>query len=178
MNSLLLPLLFGVGVSPELVKNIMEEKKASLEKWRVALRLLATVIMGYIFFQRAVVPAVDSAGKPVYNDEGIQKSMNASFQENQFAAWIKETVLSMIDMGIELLKPSQSETLMISALMNAKPAASTTVIQQQPPLVPGGPAIGTIPNTFNNLRMTRFAGSPGYRAQGGVITPDGAIVFE
>lgn len=176
MNSLLLPMLFGMNVSPELIKNMMDEKAKSLDKWRLALRLLVTTILGYIFFKRAVIPAVDAAGKSVYNDEGIQKTLNASFEENAYAAWIKESILSAIDMAIELLKPSSSEAMLMTAVFSAqRPAQNTTVIQQQPPLAPGGQPIGTIPNTFNNLRMTRFAGP---RAQGGVIMPDGSIVFE
>lgn len=177
MNSLLLPMLFGMNVSPELIKNMMDEKAKSLDKWRLALRLLVTTILGYIFVQRASIPAVDEKTKqPVFNEEGIQKSLNASFEENAYGRWVTESILSAIDMGIELLKPSSSEAMLMTAVFSAqRPAQNTTVIQQQPPLAPGGQPIGTIPNTFNNLRMTRFAGP---RAQGGVIMPDGSIVFE
>ena len=172
LNSLLLPLLLGFGLSPDLIKNIQAEKEKSLEKWRLALRLLASTILGYIFFKRATIPAVDSAGKPIYNDEGIQKTLNASFEENAFANWIKETILSAIDMGIELLKPSSSEMLLLSAVMGAKPASSTTVVQQQPMQVPW---MGGNQATMGNIRTMRFA--PG-RAQGAVIMSDGSIVTD
>ena len=46
MNSLLLPMLFGMNVSPELIKNMMDEKAKSLDKWRLALRLLVTLVAG------------------------------------------------------------------------------------------------------------------------------------
>jgi hypothetical protein len=184
MNSFLLPLLFGVGVSPELVKQIQEEKKNSLEKWRVSLRFLLTTILGYIFFKRASIPATDSAGNAVYSQEGIQKSMNASFEENSFANWIKSMVLDALDLGFELLKPSTSEALMISALMNRTNSGGVTnVIQQQPtggsiPIAAPAFGGGNSGNTMGNLRGARFGGSPLLRMQGAVIMPDGTIVSE
>ena len=176
LNSLLLPLLLGFGLSPDLIKNIQAEKEKTLEKWRLALRMLAEVILGYIFFKRAPIPALDSAGKAVYNDEGIQKSLNASFEENAFANWIKGMVFSAIDMAIELMKPSSSEAMILSAVLGAtKPASSTTVIQQQQPQAPlQVPWMGN-QNTMSGLRNARFQGG---RAQGAVIMPDGSIVTD
>lgn len=178
----LLPLLLlsgmnGVGVSADLIKNIQEEKKQSLERWKRALTWLATLILGYIFYMRAPTTAVDSAGKAVYNEEGIQKSMEKMFQENAYASFIKDTILSTIDTVFELLKPSASESLLYSAILTGpKPAASsTTVIQQQPP-VQTIPWIGSPQgNTFQNLRGNRFAAP---RAQGAVIMPDGTILTD
>jgi hypothetical protein len=166
----------GTGVSADLIKNMQEEKKQTLERWKASIKMLVTLILGYVFYLRAPVDAVDSAGKTVYSSEGIQKSMEKMFQENAYAALVKDSIMAAIDTIFELLKPSASESMLFAALLSGPPkqAGNTTVIQQQPQPVP----IGTIqqPMTFNALRQSRFAG-PQTRAQA-VITPEGYVITE
>jgi hypothetical protein len=180
-SSMLLPLLLsGMKVSPDLIKNIMEEKKANLEKWRLAVRMLATIIMSYIFFKRASIPAVDSTGAPVYSSEGIQKSLNKSFEEDKYADGIKDSILATIDVVFELLKPTASESILYSSILSGITAqpSTTTVVQQLPqqPQTQQVPWIGQ-PQSFQNLRTARFV-APGTRAQGVVILADGTVVTE
>ncbi len=178
-SSMLLPLLLsGMKVSPDLIKNIMEEKKANLEKWRLAVRMLATIIMSYIFFKRASIPAVDSTGAPVYSSEGIQKSLNKSFEEDKYADGIKDSILATIDVVFELLKPTASESILYSSILSGITAPSTTTVVQQLPQQQAQqvPWIGQ-PQTFQNLRTSRFV-APGTRAQGVVILADGTVVTE
>ena len=166
----------GSGVSADLIKNMQEEKRQTMERWKTSVKLLVTIILNYVFYLRAPVDAVDSAGAKVYSSEGIQKSMEKSFQENAFAMGVKETVMASIDTIFELLKPSASESLLLAALLSGPPktTSNTTVIQQQPQPVP----IGTIqqPTTFNSLRQNRFVG-PQTRAQA-VVTPEGWVITE
>ncbi len=179
-SSMLLPLLLsGMKVSPDLIKNIMEEKKANLEKWRLAVRMLATIIMSYIFFKRASIPAVDSTGAPVYSSEGIQKSLNKSFEEDKYADGIKDSILATIDVVFELLKPTASESILYSSILSGitSQPSTTTVVQQLPQQqAQQVPWIGQ-PQTFQNLRNARFV-APGTRAQGVVILADGTVVTE
>lgn len=182
----LLPLLIfagmgGMGVSPALLQNIQEEKKQSLEKWKSAIRLLATLIMGWVFVGRAKVTAKDAAGNPVYSLEGIQKTNEEMFAENKYADFIKDSVLAGIDTIFELLKPSASESLLFQAILgnSRPPAGNTTIVQaapvQPPPYYPGGYPQAGAP-TYGSLRNTRIAAPP--RAQGGVVMPDGTVVYE
>jgi hypothetical protein len=183
----LLPLLLlsgmgGMGVSPALIQNIQEEKKQSLEKWKSAIRLMLTLILGWVFVGRSTVTAKDAAGNPVYSLEGIQKTNEEMFRENQYANFIKESVLAGVDTIFELLKPSASESLLFQAILgNSRPAAgNTTIVQaaQPAPYYPGGyatPPMGGAP-TYGSLRNTRIAAPP--RAQGGVVMPDGTVVYE
>lgn len=177
MNSSLvtLALLSGMRLSPALIQNIQDEKRDNLEKWKNAIKWLLTVVLGYVFYMRAPVDAVDSGGKPVYGSEGIQKSMEKMFQENAYASFIKDSVLSTLDTVFELLKPSKSEGLLLQALMGGitAPQSTTNVIQQQPAQVPWiGPQQ---PQTFGGIRTQRFAAP---RAQGAVIMPDGTVITE
>ena len=180
MNSSLitLALFSGMRLSPALIQNIQDEKRDTLDKWKNALKWLLTIILGYVFYMRAPVDAVDSAGKTVYSSEGIQKSMEKMFQENAYASFIKDSVLSTLDTVFELLKPSKSEGLLLQALMSGMtaPQSTTNVIQQQP--APAVPWIGGQPQqgqTFAGLRTQRFV-TP--RAQGAVIMPDGTVITE
>lgn len=175
----LLPLLLlsgmrGMGVSPDLIKNIQEEKKQTLEKWKSTIVLLATMIMGWVFFQRAPVTAKDATGSPVYSLEGVQKTNEAMFAESSYASFIKDSVLAAINTVFELLKPSASESLLFSAILTGGQGqtASTTIVQA----APAAPFYAGAPQTFQGLRQTRFA-SP-IRAQGGVVQPDGSVFFE
>ena len=67
----LLPLLLlsgmgGMGVSPALIQNIQEEKKQSLEKWKSAIRLMVTLILGWVF-------AVSYTHLDVYKRQGVAR---------------------------------------------------------------------------------------------------------
>lgn len=192
LGSLLPLLLFaGVsgmrGVSADLIKNIQEEKKQSLDKWKSAIRLLATLIMGWVFVGRAKVTAKDAAGQPVYSLEGIQKTTEEMFAENKYADFIKESVLAGIDTIFELLKPSASEGLLFQAILgnnSQQGPGNTTIVQTaQPapaPYYSPAPYYATPPMagapTYGSLRNTRIAAPP--RAQGGVVMPDGTVVYE
>lgn len=183
MNALLLVALLGGatgGMNDALIKSVLDSQRETFERWSKLIKSLAAIITTGIFVLRGMPTPVDAAGKPTFSNEALSAQIKASFEEGKREAFWVSAVNGIVDVVIEFLRPSTSETALLTALMSRAPAQTTVVTQ--PPMYGGGYTAITQPGGVRTAGqvLRRTAVPTGYvRANAVFVNPEtGEIAIE
>lgn len=181
-NALLLVALLGGatgGMNDTIIKALLDSQKENFERWTRLIKSLATILTTGLFVLRGMPTPVDSQGKPTFTNEALSAQIKASFEEGKREAFWVSAVNGIVDVLIEFLRPSATETALLTSLMSRGSMAPTTTIVSQPAAtIPALTSVSTTARTAGQVLRRQLPG--GFvRAQAVYVNPDtGEIAVE
>ncbi|MFO0580515.1 MAG: hypothetical protein U1A78_41620 [Polyangia bacterium] len=115
-STLMLLMLAGGRLGPNMIRMVTAARKESVERWRVFLQFIQSLIFGFYFWYRGTAKTLDAAGLPVYSDEATNKLVTANNNDQLFREFLRPAVEKAIDALMEIIKPSVTEEILLEAI--------------------------------------------------------------